>query len=138
MSIALRIKDCVDNHDKYVAMLAVMPDMELAKKLETVHLQMALAEQKKNTGSLELLEVWRMQIIEARIMKAENRIPDAPNEMQETIAGIETIVTLSEERKKLLKKLDAPGAELSPAEPSPESEDIKSNDSQLELPFTSG
>jgi len=30
MSIATHIKDCIDNHDEYVAILAALPDKELA------------------------------------------------------------------------------------------------------------
>ena len=80
MSFAQRIKDCIDNHEAYVAKLAILPDRELAKRIDLVHIQMEIAEQ-KNTASLELLEIWRAQIIEARILKAENNIEDAPNEM---------------------------------------------------------
>lgn len=61
-----------------MVILAALPDKELIKKLDLVHIQSEIAEQTKNTGSLELLEVWRAQIIEARMLKAENNIPDAP------------------------------------------------------------
>ena len=43
MSISIRIKDCIDNHDKYIAVMAALPDKELAKKLDLVHIQMELA-----------------------------------------------------------------------------------------------
>ncbi len=108
MSIALRIKDCIDNHEKYVAIMATLPDKELAKKLDLVHIQSALAEQTKNTGSLELLEVWHHQIIEARIYKAENKIPDAPNEIELAIADIETFTSKTEEREEILKEFSNP------------------------------
>ena len=74
MSISIRIKDCIDNNEKYVVIMASLPDKELAKKLSLVHIQMELAEKKRNTASLELLEIWHHQIIEARIYKAENKI----------------------------------------------------------------
>lgn len=102
MSISIRIKECIDNHDKYVAILATLPDKELAKKLDLVHIQSEIAERTKNTGSLELLEIWHQQIIEARIYKAENEIPDAPNEIELAIAEIETIVVQTEERHEVL------------------------------------
>ena len=102
MSIATRIKDCIDNHEKYVAIMAAMPDKELAKKLDLVHIQSQIAEQTKNTGSLELLEVWRTQIIEARILKAENNIPDAPNEIELAIRDIETVVATAEDREEIV------------------------------------
>src|ERR1035437_1840931 len=108
MSIATRIKDCLDNHEKYVAIMATLPDKELAKKLDLVHVQMEIAEKTKNTGSLELLEVWHHQIIEARIYKAENEIPDAPNEIELAIADIETFVAKSEERQEILNEFNNP------------------------------
>ena len=102
MSLSHRIKDCIDNHEKYVAIMASMPDKELAKKINMVHIQMELAEKKRNTSSLELLEIWHHQIIEARIFKAENKIPDAPNEIELAIADIETFVNKSENRSEIL------------------------------------
>jgi hypothetical protein len=92
MSRAARIQDCIDHHDKYVQVLAAMPDLRLCEKLDTIHLQMELAEQKRDTAALELLEIWRAQTIEARTYKAENNIPDQPNEIEEAIAGIETYI----------------------------------------------
>src|SRR5436305_315231 len=86
MTTDIRIKDSLENHEQYVLTLACLPDKELARKLELVHMQSELAEQKKNTASLELLEIWRSQIIEARIYKAENNIADVPNEIELAIA----------------------------------------------------
>lgn len=108
MSIAVRIKNCIDNHDEYVARMATFSDKELSKKLNLVHIQMQLAEQTKNTGSLELLEIWRTQIIEARIHKAENNIPDTPNEIELAIADMETQIAKSEERQEILKEETKP------------------------------
>ena len=34
MNLLIRIKDCLDNHEAYIATMATMPDKELAKKLE--------------------------------------------------------------------------------------------------------
>jgi len=114
MSLSIRIKDCLDNHEAYVATLTTMPDKELAKKLDLVHIQMEIAEQKTNTAALELLEIWHHQIIEARIFKAENRIADAPNEMELAIADIETVEAQSEQRQEILKDFALPGRPASP------------------------
>ena len=108
MSIAIRIKDCIDNHEKYVAIMATLPDKELAKKLDLVHIQSQIAEQTQNTSSLELLEIWHHQIIEARLYKAENEIPDAPNEIELAIADIETFVSKTEERQEILNEFNNP------------------------------
>jgi len=117
---AVRIQDCIDNHDKYIAVMAALPDKELAKKLDLVHIQMELAEQTKNTDSLELLEVWHLQIIEARIYKAENNISDAPNE-------IETFIAKAEERTEIINEYNnAPKHHRTKAEE-------QNNDNQLSL-----
>ena len=99
MSQNIRIQDCLDNRDAYVTQLATMPDKELAKKLELIHLQSQMAERTKNTASLELLDIWQRQVIEARILKAENNIPDAPNEIELAIQDIETTIAIAEERQ---------------------------------------
>ena len=92
MSSRARIQLCVDKHEEYVLTLAAMPDNKLREKLETIHLQMDLALQQKNTAALELLEVWRAQTIEARTYKAENNIADAEDEIAALVAQIETVV----------------------------------------------
>jgi hypothetical protein len=83
--------------------MATLPDKELAKKLDLVHIQSEIAERIKNTGSLELLEIWHQQIIAARIYKAENEIADAPNEIELAIATIETLVTKTEHRPEIIQ-----------------------------------
>lgn len=134
MSLAIRIRDCIDNHERYVAMMATLPDRELAKKLELVHIQSEIAEKTRNTGSLELLEVWHNQIIEARIYKAENEIPDAPNEIELAIADIETFVAKSEERQEIINEFSNT-AYLSenPIKPSRSKVQQQDIDSQLSL-----
>lgn len=99
-----RAKLALDNWDNYVSQMATMPDSELEKKLDLIHLQSEIAIQKKNEESIELLEIWRAQVIEARILKAENNIPDAPNEIELAIADIETIVAKGEERKEIIEE----------------------------------
>lgn len=98
-----RIQLALDNWEAYVFQLAAMPDRELEKKLELIHLQSEIAERTRNTESLELLDIWRRQVIEARIHKAEHNIPDAPNEIELAIRDIETTVAQSEEREEKFK-----------------------------------
>lgn len=94
-----RIKAAIENAEANVEFLATYPDNVLSDKLELIHTQMEIAEQKRNTESLELLEIWRNQVIDARIYKVENNIPDAPNEIELAIADIETTVAKAEERE---------------------------------------
>jgi hypothetical protein len=129
MSIAIRIKDCIDNHDQYVSIMAAIPDKELAKKLDLVHIQSEIAEQTNNISSLELLEVWRHQIIEARIYKAENNIPDAANEIELAISDIETVVTKTEERAEILNEYINPAVKQA----RPKNQAQQDNYSQLSL-----
>ncbi|MBI3502749.1 MAG: hypothetical protein HY063_13235 [Bacteroidetes bacterium] len=127
MSISVRIKDCIDNHDKYVEKLATKSDKELAKRLDLVHIQMELAHKAKNTGSLELLEIWRTQIIEARIYKAENNIADVPSEIELAIADMETFIAKAEERQEIVKE------ETKPVEQPASKVKQQDDDSQLTL-----
>lgn len=103
-----RIKLALENWEDYVSRLSTMPDKELEKKLDLIHLQSEIAIQKKNEESIELLEIWRAQVIEARILKAENNIPDAPNEIELAIADIETTVAKGEERKEIIEEFTQP------------------------------
>lgn len=105
MSSHIRIQEAIDNAEANINYMATLPDNVLAEKLDTVHLQMELAEQKRNTNALELLEIWRSQIIDARTYKAENNIPDAPNEIELAIADIETTVAKAEERQETFTEL---------------------------------
>lgn len=132
MSISVRIKDCIDNHDKYVEKLATKSDKELSKRLDLVHIQMELAEQKKNTGSLELLEIWRTQIIEARIYKAENNIADVPSEIELALAEMEAQEEKSEQRQEILNETRAKVIASEEAEPQKE-EDKNSPDKPEQL-----
>lgn len=102
MRSELRLQEALDNAHANILYLAGLPDMELSNRLDLIHIQMELAEQKRNTDSMELLEVWRSQVIEARIYKAENEIEDAPNEIEIAIADIETTVSKAEEREEVL------------------------------------
>lgn len=46
-------------------------------------------------------------VIAARILKAENNIPDAPNEIELTIKDIETFVSRTEERNENFSEEDS-------------------------------
>ena len=103
MSKELRLKVAVDNAEENILYLAGLPDKELSKRLDIIHIQSELAMQTKNFDSLELLKVWRIQVIEARIYKAENEIPDTPNEIELAIADIETVFAKTEERQIIIE-----------------------------------
>ena len=89
---AFQIREAIENWEANVEILATLPDKELVVKLDLVHIQTTLAEEKNNTAAIELLEIWRSQIIAARIYKAENNIADAPNDLKQSIASIESII----------------------------------------------
>lgn len=108
MSIAIRIQKALENWDAYVAQLATMPDKKLIEKLEVINMQAVIAQEKNITFSSELLEIWWRQVVEARTYKAENNIPDAPNEIEIAIADIETFIAKSEERQEALNDFKQP------------------------------
>jgi hypothetical protein len=123
----IRIQDCIENHERYVSILAGLPDKELAVKLDLIHIQSEMAERRKNTASLELLEIWRSQVIEARIYKAENNIPDSPNEIEMVIADIETVVARSEERIEIIDEF------IKPAKVNRAREEKKEDENQMRM-----
>jgi hypothetical protein len=99
----IRIQLALDNWDAYVAQLTTMSDNELSMKLDVINMQAEIAIRNNITSSVELLEIWWRQVVEARILKEENNIPDAPNEIDLAIADIETTVAKAEEREETLR-----------------------------------
>lgn len=100
----IRIQLALDKWDEYVDTLTKLSDKQLSEKLDLIHIQSQLALKSNNTSSAQLLEIWWKQTVEARILKAENNIADAPNEIEIAIADIETIVAKAEERKDILNE----------------------------------
>ena len=88
MSSEIRIRQALEHAEEYVACLATMPDKELVKKLDLIHQQSVIAEKEKKTSSLNLLEIWRSQVIAARIYKVENSIPDIPKPIDLAIVAM--------------------------------------------------
>jgi capsular polysaccharide biosynthesis protein len=127
MSNDPRIRLALENWDAYVAQLATMPDKKLAQKLEVINMQAVIAQEKNIISSSELLEIWWRQVVEARTYKAENNIPDAPNEIELAIADIETFVSKSEERQEIMNDFSDP---VKQSRPKVQQQD---NDSQLSL-----
>jgi hypothetical protein len=95
----IRIKLALDNWEEYVVQMASMSDEKLSKKLDIINMQAKIAYEKKIESSSELLEIWWRQVVEARIYKAENNIPDAPDEIELAVRDIETVIVKSEERQ---------------------------------------
>ena len=87
----IRIQLAIDNWDEYVSILTTMPDKKLAKRLDIIDMQAKIAYKNKIHSSSELLEIWWRQTVEARILKAENNIPDVPSEIELAIADIKTV-----------------------------------------------
>ncbi len=96
MSKELIIGQAIENKEANIAYLLSLSENDLSKKLDSVHLQIVLAEKTGYTSSMEILEVWRGQIIDARIYKAENNIPDKQSEIELAIADIETVARSKE------------------------------------------
>lgn len=122
-----RIHNAIKNWETNVAILATMPDKKLVEKLEVINMQAIIAQGKNITSSSELLEIWWRQVVEARIYKAENNIPDAPNEIELAIADIETFVSKTEGRQEIMNDFS------NPFKQSRSKVQQQDNDSQLSL-----
>ena len=103
MSKDVRIQLALDNWDEYVNTLTKLSDKELVKKLNLMDIQAQIAFKNKNETSAQLLEIWWKQTVEARILKAENNIADAPNDIEISIADIEAIVAKTKERQEIIE-----------------------------------
>lgn len=99
MSKDVRIQQAIDNWDEYVAYLTTLPDKKLVKRLEMINMQAQLAYKQNIESSSELLEIWWRQTVEARILKEENNVPDAIDEIELTVKDMETIIIKAEERQ---------------------------------------
>ena len=95
--------------------MATWSQRQLAERLELIHIQSQLAEEKKDTAALQLLEVWRSQLIAARLYKAEHHVPDTLSEIKQAIAEIEVTQTHAEERHQMLHEATE---EIEPPRPS--------------------
>ena len=131
MSNDPRIRSAIKNWDAYVKQMATMSDKKLVEKLDVINMQAVIAEKKNMISSSELLEIWWRQAVEARTYKAENNIPDAPNEIELAIADIETYVAKSEEPQEIINEFADP---VKQSRPKIQRQD---NDSQLSL-FSEG
>ena len=104
MSTEIRIRQALERAEEYVEYLATMPDKELSKKLDIIHMQSVIAEKEKNTSSIKLLEIWRSQVIAARIYKIENNIPDTPRAIDLALAEMEAQEEKGEQRQEILNE----------------------------------
>lgn len=77
---------------EWIKFLATKSDKDLKKRLETNDLQFFIAEKKKDELAGELLNIMERIIIQARIYKAEHKIPTVISEIELAIADIETVI----------------------------------------------
>jgi hypothetical protein len=64
-----RLRDMIENNEKYVAMMAKMPDKKLSRWIDTINIQRHLAWEQKNDRVLKRLDVMLQQVVEARLTK---------------------------------------------------------------------
>jgi len=64
-----KIKDLIDNEEKYIEELKKMPDKVLAQKLETVRIQKQWAYDQKKWIELKVLCMFEDMIITARMLR---------------------------------------------------------------------
>lgn len=102
MSKATQLQEALDHAEANVQHMATWSERQLAERLELVHIQSQLAEEKKDTAALQLLEVWRSQLIAARLFKTEHGIADVPSEIKQAVAEIEIARMQTDERHKSL------------------------------------
>jgi len=128
-----KIKDLIDNEEKYIEELKKMPDKVLAQKLETVRIQKQWAYDQKKWIELKVLCMFEDMIITARILRLEEN-PDS-KEYDEPVAKPKREKKIKEKKK--IKK-DEQIFESNPQDDSQNNLESKSNNfTQLSL-FDSG
>lgn len=103
-----QIKHALENQEELIKMFAAEPEDKLTNRLNIIHLQYVICEKENDILTGEFLEIMRRIIIEARLYKWDNNIPDELNEIEETLAELELAQEKHEHRKKLLAKLAKP------------------------------
>jgi len=128
-----KIKDLIDNEEKYIEELKKMPDKVLAQKLETVRIQKQWAYDQKKWIELKVLCMFEDMIITARILRLEEN-PDS-KEYDEPVAKPKREKKIKEKKK---TKKDEQIFESNPQDDSQNNLESKSNNfTQLSL-FDSG
>jgi hypothetical protein len=97
-----QISHALENQEELIKVFAAEPEKKLAGRLHIIHLQSIICENEKDEETAEFLSIMRRIIIEARLYKWDNNIPD---EVDETLVEIELAQEKHEHRKKLLAKL---------------------------------
>ena len=105
-AIDIQIKQALDKSEEWIAFLATYSDDRLDKKLLINRTQQVMAVEQKNEKAWEYLKIMEEIIIQARIYKEENNIPDTIDELEENVKDIETYVQLPEMRKEIFTEID--------------------------------
>jgi hypothetical protein len=128
-----KIKDLIDNEEKYIEELKKMPDKVLAQKLETVRIQKQWAYDQKKWIELKVLCMFEDMIITARMLRLEEN-PDS-EEYDDPVAKPKREKKIKEKKK---TKKDEQIIESNPQDDSQNNLESKSNNFiQLSL-FDSG
>ena len=91
-------------------MYASEPDKKLVRRLNIIHLQSVICEKENDILMSEFFEIMRQIIIEARLYKWDNNIPDELNDMEKALAEMELMEKKEKARTKALKKTEEKAA----------------------------
>jgi hypothetical protein len=108
------IKHAIEHQDELIKMFAKEPDKKLSDRLTIMHLQYVICERDNDVITGEFFEIMRRIIIEARLYKMYNNIPDELSEIEQEIAEMDAAQKKLEKREKLLAKLSKPGIQIEP------------------------
>ena len=103
-----QISHALENLEELIKVFAAEPEKKLAGRLHIIHLQSVICEESKDELTSEFFEIMRRIIIEARLYKWDNNIPDELDEMEQALADMELAQEKHEHRKKVLDKLSKP------------------------------
>lgn len=107
-----KIKLAQEKSIEWIELLAANSEKRLEKRLRVNHAQYAIAVKENMDDMCELLNIMERIIIEARIYKAEHKIPDAVNEIEIAIADIEILDSKTKKRQEILSKINQPAEQI--------------------------
>ncbi|MGP8214990.1 MAG: hypothetical protein ACLQQ4_05455 [Bacteroidia bacterium] len=103
--IEIQIKQALENSEEWIKFYATESEKKLIKRLRINRLQYAIAEKDNDERTGELLNIMERIIIEARIYKDENNIPDTPSEIELALAESEMMLEKEGERNETLRPM---------------------------------
>lgn len=99
----IKIQEALQNANEWIAYLATRPDAELVRRLDTNRFQYEIAHKNNDVKLCEFMEIMFHIIVQARIYKDENQIPDEISEISLEVSQMQHVIAQEEIRQEVLE-----------------------------------